>query len=122
MYKCDKCGGTGQVASKAPTKMSAKEFIGYLQDGIYKHRDVFREAQKCFAWCKVNGKQYSNKRLLNWLNRHDSYGSMELTGTHISLAKHVPALVADNRPLIRTEEEQEALKRNIAEAKKALKW
>lgn len=54
-------------AKASPT---SEEFVDSLKkDPTYKGIDVYREYGKCVAWCKVNRKEATHRRFINWLNR-----------------------------------------------------
>jgi hypothetical protein len=61
------------VGAVAPTSSRKKQPIDFISElkanPAYAGIDVEREHAKMHQWCKVNGKQPSPRRFVNWLNR-----------------------------------------------------
>lgn len=52
--------------------LTENEFLSHLESNpAYAGIDVRRLNDKMVAWCEVNGKQPSRRRLVNWLNREE---------------------------------------------------
>lgn len=63
-----------KIATHKPknSPLSDDEFFNQLEvNPAYVGIDVRRLNQKMIAWCEVNGKRPTRRRLVNWLNRED---------------------------------------------------
>lgn len=55
------------------SRMSEEQLITELSsDETYAGIDVKREAGKCRTWCIGNGKMFTSRRFINWLNKADA--------------------------------------------------
>ena len=61
------------VARPAAAKASDEEWLAELKNNpVYQAINVRHEYGKMKEWCKVNGKQPTGRRFINWLNRTDT--------------------------------------------------
>ncbi len=63
------------------SKMTDEEFIEFLESAEHlRGVDIQREIGKCQFWCKVNRKEATRMRIINWLNKAERTVSFDGTG------------------------------------------
>jgi hypothetical protein len=78
-------------ASRKAKPATAEEIIGALKENpAYKGINIDREFRKMLVWCETNGKQASQKRFINWLNRVET--PMATTAKSGARTPYVPNL------------------------------
>lgn len=64
--------GSKRPRSVRPPKLSDQEFFTQLKtDPTYAGLNIDRIVGRCQNWCRENGKVFSRRRLVNWLNREE---------------------------------------------------
>lgn len=98
-------------------EMSDEEFLTRLQnDPAYAGIDVRKLNSRMIAWCEVNGKRPTRRRLVNWLNRQDDFasngnGTVKGTVPREQKAKVDHSMDAVNQVLAEKEAQRDALRK-----------